>query len=91
MVRACNLDWKIINAYRILVVKSFGKSIFGRPRRRYEYDVKMDFRKHSYEGEMLFELILSDDGLWYCHCSNFGFNSQRSAPDHRFRVSLRNE
>ena len=33
------------NAYRVLVGKPEGKSTLGRPRRRWEDNIKMDFRE----------------------------------------------
>jgi hypothetical protein len=36
--------WEKRNAYRILVGKPEGKRPLGRPRRRWEYNIKMDLR-----------------------------------------------
>jgi hypothetical protein len=38
------------NAYRILVGKPEGKTILGRPRRRWVNNIKMDLRKIEWDG-----------------------------------------
>ncbi|KAJ4433706.1 hypothetical protein ANN_16017 [Periplaneta americana] len=38
------------NAYRVLVGRPEGKIPLGRPRRRWEYDIKMDLREVGYDG-----------------------------------------
>ena len=42
--------------YRFLVAKPEGKSPLGRPRRRWEYNIKMDLRKVGWEGMDWMEL-----------------------------------
>jgi hypothetical protein len=42
MGRECSTNWNKENAYRILVGKPEGKSGLGRPRRKWEYNNKMD-------------------------------------------------
>jgi len=36
--------------YRVLVGKPEGKRLFGRPRRRWEYNIEMDLQKVGYGG-----------------------------------------
>jgi hypothetical protein len=45
MGRACSTHGEKRNAYRILVGKSEGKRQLGRPRRRWEDNIKMDLRE----------------------------------------------
>ncbi|KAJ4443931.1 hypothetical protein ANN_05720 [Periplaneta americana] len=46
-------DWRILglqNAYRVLVGRPAGKRPLGRPRRRWEDNIKMDLREVGYDG-----------------------------------------
>jgi hypothetical protein len=50
MGRACSTYVEKRNAYRILVGKPEGKKPLGRPGRRWEDNIKMDFREISWGG-----------------------------------------
>jgi hypothetical protein len=43
--RACSTHGAKRNVYRILVGKKEGKRPLGRPRRRWEFNIKMDLRE----------------------------------------------
>jgi hypothetical protein len=49
MGRACNMNGKKKNAYRILVIKPEGKRPIGRPRRRWVNNIKMDLREIGWD------------------------------------------
>ncbi|KAJ4444956.1 hypothetical protein ANN_06755 [Periplaneta americana] len=49
------------NAYRVLVGRTEGKRPFGRPRRRWEYNIKMDLREVGYEGRDWINLVQDRD------------------------------
>ena len=38
------------NAYRVLMGKSEGERLLGRPRRGWEYDIKMDLKERDWKG-----------------------------------------
>jgi hypothetical protein len=38
------------NAYNIFAGKTEGKRLLGRPRRRWEYNIRMDLRETGWEG-----------------------------------------
>jgi hypothetical protein len=50
MGRACSTHGEKMNAYRILVRKSEGKRPLERPRRRWEDNIRMDFRDIGWGG-----------------------------------------
>jgi hypothetical protein len=50
MVTACSTHGKKRNAYRILVEKPERKRPLGRPRRRWEVNIKMDLREIGWGG-----------------------------------------
>jgi hypothetical protein len=50
MGRACSTHEKKRNAYRILVGKPQGKIPLGRPRRRWEDNIRMDLRGIGWSG-----------------------------------------
>jgi hypothetical protein len=47
---ACNTNGEKVNAYRILVRKLEGKRPLGRPRCRWEDNIKMDLREIGWGG-----------------------------------------
>jgi hypothetical protein len=55
------------NTYRILVGKPFGKQSFGKPRRRWKDDIKMELREIGCEDEVV--------QLQLCAMICFGINS----------------
>jgi hypothetical protein len=50
MGRACSTNGEKRNAYRILAGKPEGKRPLGRPRRRWEDNIKMDLREMGWGG-----------------------------------------
>jgi hypothetical protein len=50
MGRACSTNGEKRNAYRILVGKPEGKRPLGRPRRRWEDNIRMDLREIDWGG-----------------------------------------
>jgi hypothetical protein len=50
MGRACSTNGEKRNAYRILVGRPEGKRPRGRPRRRWEDNIKMDLREKEWDG-----------------------------------------
>jgi hypothetical protein len=50
MGRACSTNGNKINKYRILIGKPEGKRPLGRPRRRWEDNIKMDLREIGWDG-----------------------------------------
>ncbi|KAJ4448562.1 hypothetical protein ANN_10580 [Periplaneta americana] len=63
MGRACSTYGRIRNAYRVLVGRPEGKIPLGRPRRRWEEDIKMDLREVGYDGRDWIDLA-QDRDLW---------------------------
>jgi hypothetical protein len=49
------------NAYDILVGKPEGRRLLGRPRSRWEYNIKMGFREMRWEGVDWFHLAQDSD------------------------------
>jgi hypothetical protein len=47
---ACSTHWKVENAYKILVGKLEGKRPLGRPRRRWEDNIRLDRGGTGWEG-----------------------------------------
>jgi hypothetical protein len=47
---ACSAQWSEMSAYRVLVGKPEGKRSLGRPRRRWEDDIKINFWKRGLRG-----------------------------------------
>jgi hypothetical protein len=45
MGRTCSLHGERRGGYRVLVGKAEGKKPLGRPRRRWEYNIKMDLKE----------------------------------------------
>ncbi|KAJ4435468.1 hypothetical protein ANN_18084, partial [Periplaneta americana] len=52
------------NAYRVLVGRPEGKRPLGRPRRRWEDNIKMDLREVGYNGREWFNLAQDRDRWW---------------------------
>jgi hypothetical protein len=50
MGRACSTNGEKRNAYRILLGKPEGKRPLGRPRRRWEDNIRMDFKEIGWSG-----------------------------------------
>jgi hypothetical protein len=52
---------KMRNAYNILVGKPEGKRPLGRPRRRWEYNIRLDLRETEWEGVNWTQLVQRKD------------------------------
>jgi hypothetical protein len=52
------------NVYRVLVGKPEGKSLLGRPRRRWEKGIKMDLREIGWGGVEWIQLAQDRDRWW---------------------------
>jgi hypothetical protein len=63
MERACSTNGEKMNAYRILVGKPEGKRPLGRPRRRWVYNIIMDFRELGWSGMDWID-VAQDRGRW---------------------------
>jgi hypothetical protein len=50
--------------YNILVGKPQGKRPLGRPRRRWEYNIKMDLREIGWDGVDWMHRVQDTDKLW---------------------------
>jgi hypothetical protein len=61
MGRACSTNGEKRNAYRILMVKPEGKRQLGRPRRRWEDDIKIDVREIGWGGMDWIDLVQDRD------------------------------
>ena len=56
--------WERRGVYRVLVGKAEGKRPFGRPRRRWEDNIKMDLQEVEYGGMDWSELAQDGDRWW---------------------------
>jgi hypothetical protein len=63
MCRECRTHGNKSNEYRILVGKPEGKRPLGRPRRRWEDNIKMDLRKMGWGGRDWIDLA-QDRNQW---------------------------
>jgi hypothetical protein len=63
MGRACSTHGEKRNAYRILVGKPEEKISLGRPRRRWEDNIKTDFRERGWDG-MVCIYLAQDRDQW---------------------------
>ena len=61
---ACSRDGERRGVYRTLVGKPEGKRPLGRPRRRREYNIKMDFQEVGCEGMDWIDLAQDRDRWW---------------------------
>jgi hypothetical protein len=61
MGRACNTHRETRNAYRTSIGKPDGKRSLGRPRRRWEYNIKMDLRGTVWKGKNWIHLAKDRD------------------------------
>ena len=59
---ACSAYWERRGVYRVLVGNPEGKRPFGRPRRRWEDNIKMDLREVGCGGMDWIELAQDRDG-----------------------------
>jgi hypothetical protein len=55
---------KMRSAYNILIGKPEGKRALGRPRRRWEYNIKMDLREIGWKGVDWIRLAQDRDQWW---------------------------
>jgi transposase len=58
---ACSTNGEKWNSYRILVGKREGKRPLGRPRRRWEYNIKTDFKEIRWGGMGCIDLAQDGD------------------------------
>ena len=58
---SCMGDWR--GAYRVLVGDMRGKRPLGRPRRRWENNIKMDIQEEGWRGTELIDLAQNRD-MW---------------------------
>jgi hypothetical protein len=58
------------NAYRILVGKPEGKSLLGRPRRRWVGNIKMDLREIGWDGMDWIDLAPIENSEGSCELGN---------------------
>jgi hypothetical protein len=65
MRRACSTNGAKRNAYRILIGIPEGKKSIGRPRRRWDDNIKMDLRETDYGGMYWIDLT-QDRDQWMC-------------------------
>jgi hypothetical protein len=63
MGRECSTNGEKRNAYRILVANPEGKRLLGRPRRRWEYNIRMDLREIGW-GDMDWTDLAQDRDQW---------------------------
>jgi hypothetical protein len=64
MGRACRTHGEKMNVYRILVRKSEGRRLLGRPRLMWEHNIKMDLRELGWGGMDWINLALDNDQWW---------------------------
>jgi hypothetical protein len=55
---------KMINTYKILGTKPAGKRPLGRPRRRWDDNIRMDLRETGWEGVEWMHLTQNRDKWW---------------------------
>jgi hypothetical protein len=70
MGRACSTNGEKRSAYRILVGKPEGKRPLGRPRRRWEDNIRMDFREMGWGGMDWIYLAQDREGPLENPCEN---------------------
>jgi hypothetical protein len=63
MGRACSRHWEKRNAYRILVGKPEGKRPLGKPKRRWDDNIKRDLREIGW-GSMDWIHLVQDRDQW---------------------------
>jgi hypothetical protein len=66
MGRAYNTNGEKRNAYRIMVGKPEGKTLLGRPRRRWVDNIKIDLREIGWNGMEWIDLA-QDRDQWRAH------------------------
>jgi hypothetical protein len=62
--RAYSMHGEMRNAYEVLLGKPEGKRPHGRPRHRWEDNIKMDFREIVFEGIGWMHLAQDRDQMW---------------------------
>jgi hypothetical protein len=79
MVRACSTYVEMRNAYKVLTGKPEGKTPLGRPRSRWENNIKIDVRELGWENVDWMHLVYGRDRLWALGNteSTFGFHKRR--------------
>jgi hypothetical protein len=63
-LHVCNAVTRKRNVYRILVGKPEGKTPLGRPRRRWEDNIRMDLREIGWSGMDWIDLTQDGDQWW---------------------------
>jgi hypothetical protein len=70
MVGACSADGEEERRVRVLVEKPEGKGPLGRPRRRWEDNIRMDVQKGGCAGWNRFGWLRIETGGERCECGN---------------------
>jgi hypothetical protein len=60
----CRTQGEICNAYKILVGEPEGKRALGRPKRRWEDNIRMDLREIGFEGVEDWNHLAQDRDQW---------------------------